>query len=99
MPEPTVHELKLKTRFFDAVASGAKPFEVRRDDRGFTVGDVLVLREYDPPYLGPHGYTMPEEYSGRTIHRTITFILRHEDYAGIAPGFVVLGLAKEGDGE
>jgi len=39
-----VHELKLCKRFYDAVASGAKTYEVRKNDRGFQVGDALILR-------------------------------------------------------
>lgn len=34
------HHLKLDSHYFDAVASGDKNFEVRRDDRGFQKGDI-----------------------------------------------------------
>ena len=44
----TVHELKIWPEFFEPVASGVKTFEVRRDDRGFAVGDRLRLREWEP---------------------------------------------------
>ncbi|KEO80852.1 DUF3850 domain-containing protein [Tumebacillus flagellatus] len=44
----TIHQLKLQQPHFDAVASGEKTFELRKDDRGFQVGDTLVLREIDP---------------------------------------------------
>jgi ASC-1-like (ASCH) protein len=43
------HTLKLWPQYFDAVADGRKRFEVRSTrDRTFAVGDVLVLREWDP---------------------------------------------------
>ena len=45
---PTEHDLKVWPAFFDPLADGTKPFEARKDDRGFAVGDVLHLREYDP---------------------------------------------------
>lgn len=44
----TTHELKTVQPHFAHVQSGAKRAEIRRDDRGFAVGDVLVLRELDP---------------------------------------------------
>jgi hypothetical protein len=39
----TVHRLKTLAPYFGEVTSGAKPFEVRRDDRGFQLGDILHL--------------------------------------------------------
>lgn len=43
-----IHELKIWPEFFDAVDSGKKKFDVRKNDRGFKEGDVLVLREFEP---------------------------------------------------
>lgn len=44
-----VHYLKIYPEYFEAVISGQKTVELRReDDRQFAVGDVLVLREWDP---------------------------------------------------
>lgn len=40
-----IHELKLRREFFDYVRFGIKKFEIRKDDRGFNVGDTLVLKE------------------------------------------------------
>lgn len=44
---PTFHELKIRREFFDYVRFGVKKFEIRKDDRGFNVGDTLVLKEID----------------------------------------------------
>ena len=44
----TRHELKTWPKYFAAVRSGQKRFEIRRNDRDFKVGDILVLREFDP---------------------------------------------------
>jgi hypothetical protein len=42
----TVHELKSWPEFFSAIETGEKTFELRRNDRNYQVGDVLVLREW-----------------------------------------------------
>lgn len=41
-----VHELKLATEWFDAVAGGFKRAELRRDDRSYHEDDVILLREW-----------------------------------------------------
>jgi hypothetical protein len=43
-----VHELKCWPGPFRAIWQGDKTFEIRKDDRGFAVGDELVLRFFDP---------------------------------------------------
>ena len=40
-----IHELKLDTKYFNDVKSGNKKFEIRKNDRDFEVGDILVLRK------------------------------------------------------
>ena len=42
-----IHELKILPEYFEAVAGGAKSFELRKDDRGFTVGDEIILKEWN----------------------------------------------------
>lgn len=42
------HELKCWTEPFAATPDGSKPFEIRKYDRPYRVGDVLRLREWSP---------------------------------------------------
>jgi hypothetical protein len=78
----TLHELKTWPLYFAAVANGSKPFEVRKDDRGFAVGDVLWLREWDPA---------TQEYTGEECSAVVTYVLR--DYPpAIGAGYAVLGV-------
>lgn len=43
------HYLKCWPKYFQAIASGDKTFDVRNgDDRQFEVGDHLTLKEWDP---------------------------------------------------
>lgn len=80
----TTHVLKCVAPHFDDVANGQKNYEVRLDDRGFEVGDLLVLREYD---------WVEDSYSGFEERRRVTHVLR--DFAGLTPGWVALGLEGE----
>jgi len=43
-----VHKLKTWAPYFQAIVDGLKTFEIRVNDRGFTVGDQLYLQEWDP---------------------------------------------------
>jgi hypothetical protein len=85
------HDLKIWPEFFDQLMSGQKTFELRNDDRGYAVGDVLRLREW---ILEGHFY------SGREARRQVTHLLRHRPDAGcaatfgLAPGFVILSIAE-----
>jgi len=42
----TEHVLKVVPPYFDALVDGSKAFEVRRNDRAFQCGDLLILREW-----------------------------------------------------
>ncbi len=75
-----VHELKTWPVYFEEVWWDRKRFEVRYDDRGFQVGDMLRLREYSPEL---------KCYTGRVTERVVGYIMR--DFVGLAPGYVVLG--------
>jgi ASC-1-like (ASCH) protein len=41
------HELKILPEYFEAVRSGEKRFELRKNDRNFKVGDWVGLREFN----------------------------------------------------
>ena len=40
----TIHELKILPAYFNDVFSGRKNFEIRKNDRGFRVNHILMLR-------------------------------------------------------
>lgn len=87
--EPTVwHDLKMWPEYFEAVLSGAKPFEMRRNDRGFEVGHGLRLVEWSP---------ISDSFTGRVCKRRVTYILEDAEDFGLAAGFAVLGMAEIGD--
>lgn len=79
------HYIKIAPKYFGDIASGAKPFECRRHDRDYRVGDTLVLREWLPGV----------EYTGREIIREITYILPGGMF-GIMDRYCVLGISPSG---
>lgn len=76
------HELKSWPKFFWDVVCGFKSFEVRRRDRPFKIGDVILLCEWDPA---------TQIYSGRRSYKTITYIQDGGQF-GVEPDYCVLGL-------
>jgi len=85
-----VHHLKTSPEPFAALLDGTKTAEFRRDDRGFAVGDALVLEEWVPAEVG-QVRTVPARYTGRNLSRRVTHIVRGPDF-GVPDGFVVLSL-------
>lgn len=64
------HELKTADLYFDAVLSGLKTFEIRKDDRGYCVGDTLHLREVNDRY----------EHTGRELSCLVSYIFKESKY-------------------
>jgi hypothetical protein len=70
------HTLKTLPDFFQAVLSGTKTFEVRKDDRGFQAGDVVSLQEWQIPDKRELGYVGVPRYTGRSATYRIGFVFR-----------------------
>ncbi|MCP4599213.1 MAG: DUF3850 domain-containing protein [Proteobacteria bacterium] len=66
----TIHRLKCYTDFYQEVKSGRKNFELRRDDRNYKVGDILLLRETTKSGNGEWIET------GEYVLREITYVFR-----------------------
>lgn len=75
------HELKILPKWFADVSSGKKNFEIRKNDRGFKVGDELILREWERG-----------KYTGRETHRKIEYIYHGDGSYGLSEEYCVLGL-------
>lgn len=81
------HDLKCWPIWFNDVLSGAKTFEVRRNDRPFCAGDILRLREWAPR----------DGYTGRECSRRIGYVTDLSDF-GIA-GFVGMSISPSATSE
>lgn len=62
----TTHELKCWPEPYRAVVAGRKTYEIRKDDRNYQVGDLLLLQEWDPK---TERYTIERAYFEIT-HKT-----------------------------
>jgi len=80
-----LHALKTWTEFFDAVADGSKTFEIRKNDRGFQVGDTLILRDWD---------RNKGQYTGRKLKVEVTYITDGGTLGCLAPGHVCMSIRK-----
>lgn len=78
-----IHELKIKPEYFHDVVRGQKKAELRKDDRGYNVGDVLLLKEF---YNG--------EYTGSWVSVTVTHILRGCPEYGLMDGYCILSIGR-----
>lgn len=82
-----VHELKTWAPYFEQIITGAKTFDIRKFDRDYRVGDLLLLKEYSTKF----------GYSGREFMVRIRYIL-YEDGGnfGLQPNFGILGISRAG---
>lgn len=84
------HELKTDPEVYDAVMSGHKTFEIRKNDRDFQHGDRLILRRTkhtgeQMKYLD----SCPLIYTGDCLSVVVTYILKGPVY-GLADGWCIM---------
>lgn len=86
----TKHEVKSWPDYFATLKSGARNFDLRRADRHYKVGDLMIISEFDDR-LG--------KFTGEKLERKITFVLEGVGSGAITPmhglqrGYVILALA------
>lgn len=82
--------LKVFAKYADAVLNGTKTFEVRKNDRGYEVGDKIVF-----DVVTDEGYAVGtaarRPLNGETYR--INYIL--DDFEGLAQKYVALAISKE----
>ena len=77
------HELKCWPSYFIFVWAGTKKFEIRKNDRNFQAGDMIILKEWDPE---------TEEYTGRELHGYINCVVL--DCIGLDKDYCVFGFTS-----
>ena len=97
MPVVTVHELKTWPEEFQAVLSGQKRHEVRRNDRNFQPGDEVVLKEWDKSLLRPIAEAVQDNQRTGYTGMQKTFFIGHITAGpswGLPAGLVVFTLLE-----
>lgn len=104
-----LHKLKTWREPFLQVVMGLKTAEFRENDRGFEVGDLLLLREWDNT-LYEEGDEVPcdcgvgpsnleghgdgcERFTGESVLVGVTHIVEGPAF-GIPEGFVVMSISR-----
>lgn len=75
-----IHNVKIRSQYYNALKSGLKKFEIRKNDRKYKVGDLLALNEID------NG----GNYTDRAAVCKIVYIL--DGFEGLSADYVALGV-------
>lgn len=82
------HELKTDPEVFDFVVNGIKRFEIRKNDRNYQTGDVLILRKTE--FTGEEMRNgKPLVYISPPLYVNVTYILYGPIY-GLIDGWVIM---------
>lgn len=88
----TTHRLKIQEQYADAVLNGTKTLEIRKNDRGYKIGDEIVF-----DVVTNEGYAVGaaarHPLNGATYR--IDYIL--DVFEGLAQKHMALAISKEGE--
>lgn len=93
-----IHNLKIKKMYANAICTGAKTFEVRReDDKHFEKGDIIIFNVTDWDEYYKHGFWEASHEIERRAY-FVTYVLRHEDFPeGVPEGYCILAISRLSD--
>lgn len=74
----TVHHIKTWLEYFDDMVSGAKPFELRLNDRRYRAGDLVVHWAYD---------RRRQRSTGEHVVRKIGYVMPR--FKGLREGYII----------
>jgi hypothetical protein len=66
-----IHYLKTWPHYFKEVVDGIKTFEIRKNDRDFRIGDVIILREWNKK---------TESFSGKEKRVWISYVMELDGF-------------------
>lgn len=85
-----LHILKTHPQPFDDIANEIKTFEFRIDDRNYQVGDILLLRKFDPE-TGNYFFNMDRSYVEEYVR--VSHMLKGPAF-GIPEGYACMSIKK-----
>lgn len=77
------HRIRSSVKSFDAMCSGKKNFELCKNDKGYKIGDNIVIEEFGEGIR-----------TGRALRASIKYIL--ENYTGLEEGYCILAIELMG---
>jgi hypothetical protein len=87
-----IHWLKTDQPFFDAIWDGDKTFEIRKNDRNFAEGDLLILGE-GIGILGEGKSVLRHPSAPRAVIARVTHVLdKMHCFEGVHLDYVAMGL-------
>lgn len=81
-----IHVVKCKKTYFEQVVRETKKFEIRKNDRNYQPGDIIIMQEIEDE-------DGPAVYTGRFVLCKIGYML--EDFEGLTPGFVAFTIIPD----
>lgn len=77
VPGPSIHDVNILSEFYTEVIARRKTFEIRKNDRKYKVGDIVILNDYND-----------EKRTGSYCVVQIQYILDASCW-GLQPGYCV----------
>lgn len=77
-----IHELKIDHEFFVPILNNIKTFEIRKNDRDYKEGDIIILKELNENKTS---------FTGRYVKAIITYISEYEQ----KDNYIVFSFNKE----
>lgn len=86
-----IHKLKCWSEYFKVKCEGLKDWELRKNDRDYQVGDILVHEEGDIKH---------DDFvrTGKILVEEVTYILKNQPQFGLEKGYCIMS-TKEVDFE
>lgn len=75
------HDLKIWPTYYQAIIDEIKKIEIRKNDRCFSVGDILILHEYD---------SAKKLYTGRCCYVRVDYVL--SDFLALEKNYVAMSI-------